>query len=98
MQAGTSRTDDFNRGDNEGCGFFLVSQTRGVRLNTSRAFLRPVLNRPNLTVLTEAQARRLTTAEDRRGPQGAGRFVAARAPHRRAASAREVPKRSLFPL
>jgi choline dehydrogenase len=59
VQAGIPRSDDFNRGDNEGCGFFLVNQTRGVRLNTSRAFLRPVLNRPNLTVLTEAQAKRL---------------------------------------
>ncbi|HET9023321.1 MAG TPA: GMC family oxidoreductase N-terminal domain-containing protein [Burkholderiaceae bacterium] len=59
VQAGIPRTDDFNRGDNEGCGYFLVNQTKGVRLNTARAFLRPVQNRPNLTVLTEAQARRL---------------------------------------
>jgi len=31
-----------------------------VRLNTSRAFLKPVLSRTNLTVMTEAQVRRLT--------------------------------------
>ena len=60
VQAGIPRTDDFNRGDNEGCGYFLVNQTRGVRLNTSRAFLRPVEKRSNLRVLTGAHVRRLT--------------------------------------
>jgi choline dehydrogenase len=60
VQAGIARIDDFNRGDNEGCSYFLVNQTRGVRLNTSRAFLRPVMKRPNLSVMTEAHVKRLT--------------------------------------
>jgi len=60
VQAGIPAIDDFNRGDNEGCSYFLVNQTRGVRLNTSRAFLRPVMNRPNLSVITEAHVKRLT--------------------------------------
>jgi len=60
VEAGIPKIEDFNRGDNEGCGYFLVNQTRGVRLNTSRAFLKPVLNRANLTVMTEAQVKRLT--------------------------------------
>jgi choline dehydrogenase len=60
VQAGIPSIDDFNRGNNEGCSYFLVNQTRGVRLNTSRAFLRPVMNRPNLSVMTEAQVKRLT--------------------------------------
>ena len=38
IEAGIPPTDDFNRGDNEGCGYFLVNQRRGVRLNTARAF------------------------------------------------------------
>ena len=59
VQAGIPKIDDFNRGDNEGCSYFLVNQTRGVRLNTSRAFLKPVLDRPNLTVLTDAHVKRL---------------------------------------
>ena len=59
VEAGIPGTDDFNRGDNEGCGYFLVNQTRGVRLNTARAFLKPAANRPNLTVLTEAHVKRL---------------------------------------
>ena len=41
-QAGIPKTDDFNRGDNEGCGYFLVNQKRGVRWSASKAFLRPV--------------------------------------------------------
>jgi len=62
VQAGIPRSDDFNRGDNEGCGFFLVNQKRGVRWNTSKAFLRPVLNRPNLSVVTGAHVVRLRMA------------------------------------
>ncbi|HEV2506300.1 MAG TPA: GMC family oxidoreductase N-terminal domain-containing protein [Mesorhizobium sp.] len=50
---------DFNDGNNEGSGFFEVNQSRGVRWNTSKAFLRPVLNRPNLRLITNAHAERL---------------------------------------
>ena len=46
VQAGIPRSDDFNRGDNEGCGFFMVNQKRGVRWNASKAFLRPVHQPP----------------------------------------------------
>ena len=53
-QAGIPATEDFNRGDNFGCGYFEVNQRRGVRWNAAKAFLRPVQHRPNLTVLTGA--------------------------------------------
>ena len=59
IESGIPATDDFNRGDNEGAGRFEVTQRRGVRLNASKAFLRPVMNRSNLTVVTEAQVARL---------------------------------------
>ncbi|TQV83976.1 choline dehydrogenase [Denitrobaculum tricleocarpae] len=59
-QAGIPKTDDFNRGNNEGCGYFQVNQRKGVRWNTAKAFLRPAMQRPNLTVLTHAQAKRVT--------------------------------------
>jgi len=65
VQAGIPRSDDFNRGDNEGCGFFMVNQKRGVRWNASKAFLRPVINRPNLTVITGAHVVRLRMAGKR---------------------------------
>ena len=59
VQAGVPKTEDFNTGDNEGVGYFDVNQRSGWRWNTSKAFLRPVLSRPNLTVWTEAQVERL---------------------------------------
>ena len=62
-QAGIPPTEDFNRGDNFGCGYFEVNQRSGVRWNTSKAFLRPVLSRPNLLVLTKAQVTRLVFSE-----------------------------------
>ncbi|HZU90885.1 MAG TPA: GMC family oxidoreductase N-terminal domain-containing protein [Stellaceae bacterium] len=64
-EVGIPRTDDFNRGDNEGCGYFAVNQKRGVRWNTAKAFLKPVRSRDNLRVLTEAQATRIRFAGKR---------------------------------
>jgi choline dehydrogenase len=58
-EAGIPPSDDFNRGDNNGCGYFEVNQKRGVRWNASKAFLRPVMARPNLTIWTEAHVSRL---------------------------------------
>lgn len=58
-QAGIPRTEDFNRGSNEGGGYFDVNQRSGIRWNTAKAFLKPALSRPNLRVVTEAQVERL---------------------------------------
>ena len=41
-EQGIPPSDDFNRGDNFGCGYFDVNQRGGVRWNAARAFLRPV--------------------------------------------------------
>ncbi|MDP3222021.1 MAG: GMC family oxidoreductase N-terminal domain-containing protein, partial [Rubrivivax sp.] len=65
QEAGIAATDDFNRGSNEGVGYFEVNQKRGVRWNTSKAFLRPALKRPNLQVLTGHQATRLLMSGQR---------------------------------
>lgn len=59
VQAGIPETQDFNRGDNFGVGYFKVNQRSGWRWSTSKGFLRPVRGRSNLTVLTHAQAERL---------------------------------------
>jgi choline dehydrogenase len=67
QEAGIPATDDFNRGDNEGVGYFEVNQKAGWRWNASKAFLRPVMQRPNLTVWTETQVERLTLARDAAG-------------------------------
>jgi choline dehydrogenase len=54
VEAGIPASDDFNRGDNFGVGYFDVSQRSGWRLNTAKAFLQDAAKRSNLTVLTEA--------------------------------------------
>ncbi|MFZ6751140.1 GMC family oxidoreductase [Undibacterium sp. Ren11W] len=58
-QTGIPNTDDFNRGDNEGCGYFDVNQKRGVRWNASKAFLQPAAGRGNLTIMTGCQVQAL---------------------------------------
>ncbi|MGD9953132.1 MAG: GMC family oxidoreductase [Burkholderiales bacterium] len=76
----------FNTGDNTGCAYFQMNQKRGVRWSATKAFLRPVLHRKNLSVMTGAHVSRLlfegrscTGVEFRTGGEG-----------RRATAAREV--------
>ena len=55
----------FNNGDNFGCAYFQMNQKRGRRWSATKAFLRPVAHRPNLTVLTNASVLKLNfTARD----------------------------------
>jgi choline dehydrogenase len=59
-QAGIPRSDDFNRGNNEGVGYFEVNQKNGWRWNTAKAFLRRgCYGKPNFTMWTNAHATRL---------------------------------------
>jgi choline dehydrogenase len=58
-QTGIPKVDDFNRGDNGGCGYFDVNQKRGIRWNTSKAYLKPISGRPNLTIMTGSHVERL---------------------------------------
>ena len=60
QQAGIPATADFNRGDNEGVGYFEVNQKNGWRWNTAKAFLRPACYaRPNFELWTNAQVSKL---------------------------------------
>jgi len=63
IAAGIPETADFNRGDNEGVGYFKVNQRAGFRWNTARAFLRPARDR--VKVETDAHAERLIVEEGR---------------------------------
>ena len=85
-EAGIPKTDDFNRGDNEGCGYFQVNQTRGVRWTAAKGFLRPVLGRPNLRILTHAQA----TAIEFDGARATGLRLRLRGAEARARANREI--------
>jgi choline dehydrogenase len=58
-QSGIANVSDFNQGDNEGCGYFQVNQKAGVRWNAAKAFLKPIRQRPNLTVLTGVEVDRV---------------------------------------
>lgn len=63
--AGIPRSDDFNTGTNEGCGYFDVNQKRGRRWSAARGFLRPALRRPNLSIVTGALVERVGVEEGR---------------------------------
>ena len=58
-ETGIPNTDDFNTGNNEGCGYFEVNQKQGVRWSAADAFLHPIKSRANLTVLTESHVNKL---------------------------------------
>ena len=64
-ELGVARIPDFNRGDNEGSSYFQVNQKRGVRWSAARGFLKPVLNRKNLTLATGCTVERLVVEEGR---------------------------------
>ena len=69
-QCGIPKIKEFNRGDNFGNSYFQMNQRRGVRWSATKAFLRPVMSRPNLTVITDAHVQRLII-EDHTGVERA---------------------------
>ena len=66
--AGVPRNADFNGAEQEGCGFWQLTQKDGARLSTAAAYLRPAMDRSNLTVQTGA----LTTKVDFEGRKAVG--------------------------
>ncbi|MCE1236486.1 MAG: GMC family oxidoreductase N-terminal domain-containing protein [Hyphomicrobiales bacterium] len=58
-ECGIPKVADFNGGDNEGSAYFQVNQKNGRRWSSARGFLKPALDRPNLTVITGALADRV---------------------------------------
>ncbi len=64
-EAGISGIADFNTGDNEGASYFHVNQKRGLRWSAARGFLKPVLNRRNLDLITAGHVEKVET-KDRR--------------------------------
>ncbi|MDR6355298.1 choline dehydrogenase-like flavoprotein [Pseudomonas psychrotolerans] len=87
-ETGIAPVEDFNTGDNEGCGYFQVNQRNGVRWNAAKAFLRPIRQRANLEVLTGVQVERVLLEE------GRARAVLARLPGQTAAQ-RLVARREI---
>ena len=58
-QAGYAVTDDFNGFQQEGFGPYQLTIKDGQRWSAARAYLHPVLSRPNLTCLTGARTTRI---------------------------------------
>jgi choline dehydrogenase len=58
-EQGIPKIEEFNRGNNEGCAYFQMTQQRGVRWSMADAYLHPIRHRQNLTVLTGAQVLKL---------------------------------------
>jgi choline dehydrogenase len=74
IEQGIPFNEDYNGETQEGVGYFQQTCFKGFRWSTAKSFLRPAKNRPNLTVLTNAQAskllfegKRVTGVEYRRG-------------------------------
>ncbi|MBK9080806.1 MAG: GMC family oxidoreductase N-terminal domain-containing protein [Rhizobiales bacterium] len=64
-ELGVPPTADFNRGTNFGSGYFDVNQKRGRRWSAATAFLKPVLDRPNLTLATGVTVERVIVEDGR---------------------------------
>jgi choline dehydrogenase len=58
-EIGVPRNPDFNGISQEGAGLYQVTQRNGVRCSVVDGYLKPALERPNLTVLTGAHVARV---------------------------------------
>jgi choline dehydrogenase len=59
VEAGIPENDDFNGPQQDGVGWYQVTQRDGMRCSAAVAYLHPAMERANLTVLTEAHVTRL---------------------------------------
>ncbi len=57
--AGIKRNDDFNGADQEGVGYFQLTNRNGRRCSSAVAYLNPARKRSNLTIITHAQVESL---------------------------------------
>ena len=79
-------TDDFNGAQQEGLGMYEVTHKNGERWNTARAFLDDIMDRPNLTVLTQALTEKVLIEDGR----AAGVQIRQKRKSRRITARREV--------
>ena len=64
---GLHRTDDFNGARQDGVGLYQVThfhgEKQGQRCSSAAAYLHPIETRPNLTIITQAHAKRIIIEE-----------------------------------
>jgi choline dehydrogenase len=58
-QAGIAKTTDYNGREQDGASLMQVTVRRGLRQSAAVAYLHPAMQRPNLAVITGAQAREI---------------------------------------
>ena len=63
--AGYPFNPDYNGASQEGVGYFQLTADKGRRCSSAVAFIKPVRSRENLTIITNAQARRIVFEENR---------------------------------
>ena len=51
--------EDFNGADQEGFGYYQTTQINGKRCSAAKAYLVPILDRDNLTVMTDTQVNKI---------------------------------------
>ncbi|HAE82282.1 MAG TPA: choline dehydrogenase [Ktedonobacter sp.] len=54
VEAGIPLTNDFNGSEQDGVGFYQVTQKEGLRFSAAVGYVHPILSRPNLTLQTQA--------------------------------------------
>ncbi|NMG37788.1 choline dehydrogenase [Chelativorans sp. ZYF759] len=86
VEAGYPQTEDYNAEQQEGFGRLQMTISKGRRCSSATAYLRPVLKRPNLTVLTGATANRITLE----GTRATGVTINHRGTERQVSARREV--------
>ena len=64
-QSGIHANPDYNGAEQEGAGLFQFTIKNGQRHSAASAFLKPVLNRPNLKVITSAHITQIIIESDR---------------------------------
>ncbi|HAN61626.1 MAG TPA: choline dehydrogenase [Gammaproteobacteria bacterium] len=73
---GIPKIKEFNRGNNFGNAYFQMNQRGGRRWSGTKAFLRPIRQRSNLTVRVNAQVDRLVIDSGDSGKRAAGVVLA----------------------
>ncbi len=65
VEAGIPANPDFNGKRQEGVGYYQTTTGNRARWSAAKAYLRPARNRPNLTIVTNAQATRVLIEDGR---------------------------------
>jgi len=65
QQAGHTYNPDFNGARQEGVGMYQVTHRKGERCSAAKAYLTPILKRPNLRVFTGAHTTRILMEKQR---------------------------------